>query len=115
MRVGRLLVIAPDSDLRHSLVFALEAEGFEVTERADVPTVDWAEKNRFDCTVLDQKAVKGEAFESIAFCITAAPVVLLASRPLRWLTDWVAETVETPVIDNALLVAVRLAIHMPLV
>ncbi|WP_374627234.1 hypothetical protein [Devosia sp.] len=113
MPVGRLLVIAPDSDLRHSLVFALEAEGFEVTERAQLPSVDWAESNRFDCTVLDHKAVRGAKSESIAFCIKAAPVVLLASRPLQWLADFVAETVETPVIGNALLVAVRLAIHLP--
>ena len=113
MPACRLLVVAPDDDVRHSLVFALEAEGFEVVERAAIPPIAWTEINRFDCTVLDQKAVRGEAFEAIAFCIKAVPVVLLASRPLQWLTEWVAETVETPVIDNALLIAVRLAMHLP--
>lgn len=113
MSAGRLLVVAPDDDLRHSLVFALEAEGFEVTDRADIPSAAWTEANRFDCTVLDQKAVRDEAFEAIAFCIKAAPVVLLASRPLQWLTEWVAELVETPAIDNTLLIAVRLAMHLP--
>lgn len=113
MLAGRLLVVAPDDDLRHSLVFALEAEGFEVTDRAAIPPPIWIESNRFDCTVLDQKAAHGETYEAIVFCIRAVPVVLLGSRRLEWLTDWVAGTVEMPVIDNTLLIAVRLAMHLP--
>jgi hypothetical protein len=112
MTAGRLLVVAPDNDLRGSLVFSLEAEGFEVTARDRLPTVGWMQQRHFDCTVLDQKALDGEAYESIAFCIKAHPVVLLAGNPHAWLTEWVSQVVVTPSADNALTTAVRLAIQI---
>jgi hypothetical protein len=109
---GRLLVVAPDRDLRGSLVFALEAEGFQVTAQEKLPSLDWMTARRFDCTVLDQKAIDGEAYQGIAFCIKAHPVVLLAARPLSWLVEWVSQVIETPSADNALSTAVRLAIQI---
>ena len=112
MSTGRLLVVASDPDVRRSLVFALEAEGFEVTERDALPPLSWTSDHRFDCTVLDQRVLKGEAYESLAFCIRAHPVVLLAARPLAWLVEWVAQIVETPVIEDALVNAVRLAMQL---
>ena len=112
MASGRLLVVAPDADLRGSLVFALEAEGFEVTARADLPAMSWMTQRRFDCTVLDQKALTGQNYESIAFCIKAHPVVLLAGRPHPWLVEWVAQTVVTPAADDAMITAVNFAIQM---
>lgn len=112
MAVGRLLVVAPDPDLRGSLVFALEAEGFEVTAREDLPSLSWMTQRRFDCTVLDQKALNGEAYEAIAFCIKAHPVVLFAARPHAWLTEWVSQVVVTPTADDGLTTAVRLALQI---
>ena len=112
MAIGRLLIVAPDADLRASLVFALEAEGFEVTAREDVPNLAWMNQRRFDCTVLDQKALTGEAYEAIAFCIKAHPVVLFAGRPHEWLTEWVSQVVVTPTADDALTTAVRLAMQI---
>jgi DNA-binding NtrC family response regulator len=113
MASGRLLVVAQGDDLRGSLVFALEAEGFEVTARSDLPELEWVTSRRFDCTVLDQKVLIGKAYQSIAFCIKAHPVVLLAARPHGWLVEWVSQVIETPAIDDdALNTAVRLAMHI---
>jgi hypothetical protein len=112
MASGRLLVVAPDDDIRRSVVFSFEAEGFEVTAREQLPTVAWMQQRHFDCTVLDQHALVGEPYESIAFCIKAHPVVLMASRPHPWLVEWVSQVVVTPSADNALSTAVRLAIQV---
>lgn len=111
MASGRLLVVAPDADLRGSLVFALEAEGFEVTAEAEVPAISRMAQRRFDCTVLDQKALTGQDYESIAFCIKAHPVVLLAGRPHPFLVEWVSQVVVTPAADDAMITAVNLAMH----
>lgn len=113
MASGRLLVVAEGDDLRGSLVFALEAEGFEVTARNDMPSLDWVGARRFDCTVLDQKSLAGQQqYESIAFAIKAHPVVLLAAKPHPWLVEWVPQVVETPNADTALTTAVRLAMQI---
>lgn len=109
MSIGRLLVVAADADVRRSLVFALEAEGFSVASTDLLPTVSWMRTNRFDCTILDQRMLQGPPYESLAFTITAHPVVLLAAKPLQWLGEWVSQVVETPVIEDTLLTAVRTA------
>ncbi|MBL8597310.1 MAG: hypothetical protein J0I48_20765 [Devosia sp.] len=111
MPSARLLLVAPDTDLRRSLAFALEAEGFAVTIRDTPPARSWLVSNRFDCTIVDQKALTGPDYEAIAFCIKAHPVVLLASRPHPWLVEWVAEIVDLPLAGNAVNSAVRHAIH----
>ncbi len=109
MPSSRLLLVAPETDLRKSLLFALEAEGFEVTLRDAPPTHGWLAKNRFDCTILDQKALVGEPYEAIAFCIKAHPVVLLAARPHPWLLEWVAGSVELPLSGHDIIAAIRAA------
>lgn len=112
MPAGRLLVVAPDTDLRRSLVFALETEGFSIVARETLPARSWLVSNRFDCSVIDQKALSGEPYESIAFCIKAHPVVLLAGRPHPWLVQWVAEIVDLPLAGNDVGAAVRQAMHI---
>lgn len=111
MSTGRLLVVAADGDVRRSLVFALEAEGYAVTASDTLPPRTWTEDNRFDCTVLDQRLLQGPAYESLAFCISSHPVVLLASRPRAWLAEWVSRVVETPVVDDSLVDAVHFAVE----
>lgn len=113
MRTSRLLVIAPNKDLRDSLVFALEAEGHAVTALEAIPGTAWLAAQDFECTVLDQKALTGQPSESISFCARAFPVVLLAARPHEWLIEWVAQVVEMPVAGNAVATAVREAINIP--
>ena len=113
MASGRILVVAPSCDLRQSLAFALEAEGYEVSQRLDLPDHAWIASQRFDATVLDQKALTGADYASIAFCVKAYPVILLAARPHPWLVGWVADVIETPVIGNALSQSVQNALHAP--
>lgn len=107
MASGRILVIAPNSDLRASLVFALEAEGYQVMAKEALPDFSWVAAQDFDCTVLDQKALTGPEYLSIAFCVKAYPVVLLAARPFGWLVEWVSQIVEMPAIGNSISAAVR--------
>ena len=111
MAAARLLLVAPDSDLRRSLAFALETEGYALTIRDLPPSRAWLTANGFDCTIVDQKSVVGAVHEAIAFCITAQPVVLLASAPHAWLVEWVAEVVDLPLMENAVSVAVSHAMH----
>lgn len=110
MTVGRLLVIAPDRDVRSALVFTLEASGFDVAARADIPLPDWARQHRFDCSVLDHKALTGSNATAIAFCEAARPVLLLASRQIPWLAPYVTQTVSQPAADDSLIEAIRSAI-----
>ena len=58
-----------------------------------------------------ESALNGEAYEAIAFCIKAHPVVLLANKPHPWLVEWVAEIVDLPLAGNAVSSAVRHAMH----
>lgn len=76
-----------------------------------LPSLSWLTAQCFDCTVLDQEALGGEGYESIAFCIKAQPVVLLAARPLSWLVGRVSQIVEMPMAGNAVSAAVREAIE----
>jgi len=112
MASGRILVVAPDIDLLGSVAFALEAEGFDVTVKSELPEHSWVAAGKYDCTVLHQKALTGTPHASIAFCVKAYPLVLLAARPHSWLVQWVSEIVDMPVSGNAITVAVRQAMHI---
>ena len=112
MPSGRVLVVAPNSDLRTSLAFALEADGYELTVKDAPPPRSWLVTHRFDCTILDQKALTGEPYESIALCIKAHPIVLLANHPHPWLVEWVEEIVDLPLAANDVASAIRRAMHL---
>jgi len=107
MAVGRILVIAPELDMRRSLQFVLEAEGYEVMPR---PRIDFDGPpigGQYDATVIDHRALSGPHHRAIAYCEKRSPVVLLSSRPIPWLTDHVARHVEKPVAGDAVVAAVR--------
>ncbi len=109
---GRVLVIAPNPDLRRSLAFALEAEGYVVTSRDAV--LDGGITRGYDCVVLDHKAAAAASRDrAIAFCREAFPVVLLAGTPQPWLLPEVFEAVPTPVIADSLSRAVANAVATP--
>ena len=55
MASGRILVVAPNGDLQVSLVFALEAEGYQVTAKEALPDSSWVASQCFDCTVLTKR------------------------------------------------------------
>lgn len=107
MPSGRVLVIAPSIDLRKSLVFALEAEGYVVTSLAVLPPEDVA--SSCDCVVMDHKATTGSREAVLAF-VKARCVVLLAGTPQPWLIGHVTAVVPTPLRGDALGQAVRLAL-----
>ena len=105
---GRILVIAPNSDLRRSMAFALEVEGYVVTTHAAIPGSDAS--RGYDCVVLDHKAAAGAREATLQFCRSSWPVLLLAGTPQRWLSDEVFDVVQTPLSGDALLQAVRSAV-----
>jgi DNA-binding NtrC family response regulator len=107
MPSGRLLLVAADNELRRSLAFALQTEGFSVIERDTPPNRTWLTANRFDCTIADQAAFTGEDYEAIAFCIKAYPVVLMAERPHAWLADWVFDILNLPLASGEVTEAVN--------
>ncbi len=108
---GRILIIAPDRDLRRSLEFALEAEGYVVVARPAIDSGMFSDGGRFDCTVLDHAATRQPMDAVIAFCARARPIVLLSNRVIPWLAEWVAVTVEKPSPGSALSVAIQSVMH----
>ena len=109
MPSGRVLIIAPSIDLRKSLVFALEAEGYVVTSLAVLPSEDVA--GSYDCVVIDHKAATGSREAVLDFIVKARRVVLLAGTPQPWLISHVTAVVPTPLRGDALGQAVRLAVN----
>ena len=104
MPSSRILVIAPSTDLRRSLSFALEAEGYVVTTHAAVLGSDSG--RGYDAVVLDYRAAKGERDQVLELC-RSVPVVLLAGTPQPWLNEHVARVVQTPIRGESLAMAVR--------
>ena len=103
--MSHILVIAPDTDLRRSLEFALRAEGHEVTWRTSIETEE--NPDRFDCTVLDHHAIGKDLARSAAFCARFKPVILLASYVPHVLSPWVFSILQKPLLGQALVAATR--------
>lgn len=108
MPSGRLLIVAPDVDLRRSLEFLLEAEGHVVVSCAGIAGVD---TSNFDCTILDHRAILAPHGEMMAFCRKARPVILLAGSPLTWLTEEIFRVVQKPLLGQPLIAAVDEALR----
>jgi FixJ family two-component response regulator len=105
---AKIIVIAPDEMFRHSLSFALEAEGHVVTTHATIVEPEAA--RGYDCVVLDQKAANLATREAVErFCRSSAPVVLLAGHSPTWLTPRVYRVVQMPPAGEDLAEAVRAA------
>lgn len=104
--MSHLLVVAPERDLRQSLHFALEAEGYRVRASEHIDWVSLAGQS-FDCAVLDQHAAERNAAETADFCLRFAPVILLANTVPHVLSDHATRTVLKPLLGAALAAAVR--------
>jgi CheY-like chemotaxis protein len=76
MHSGRILVVAPDDDLRRSLTFALEAYGYAVTTEQAWP--ENAAADAFDCIVVDEHVLSKSAALSAGPLHGRRPVLLLA-------------------------------------
>tara|TARA_R110002124_G_scaffold114535_54_gene269776 strand:- start:1211 stop:1591 length:381 start_codon:yes stop_codon:yes gene_type:complete len=104
----RLLVVAPDIDLRRSLEFMLKADGYEVVSYPAIGAVKSLE--HFDCTILDHRAIAPPMETVLSFCRDAIPVVLLAGLPLPWLDEVVFCLVHKPLLGNSLIAAIESAL-----
>jgi hypothetical protein len=107
MPTVQILVIAPDSDLRRSLRFALEAERFAVAWRAGIGAT--LSPGAYDCTIIDHDALGSDVAAARAFVRTFAPVILLANRPHE-LSSEVFRTLLKPGLGAPLIAAVHEAL-----
>jgi CheY-like chemotaxis protein len=104
----RILVVAPDPDLRRSLQFALEAEGYAVTWRASIAAIEMPRD--FDCTVVDHHALGNDRLVAQAFLKTFEPSILLANKPHE-LSATAFRTILKPHLGPALTAAIRDAVE----
>lgn len=101
----RILLVAPDTDLRRSLEFALRAEGFDVTCRANIGARE--QPSGYGCTVLDHHAAGTDSAAAASFCKSFSPVILLANQQPHPLSPWAFRTVLKPLLGRALSDAVH--------
>lgn len=106
--MARLLVIAADAELRRSLQFALEAEGYVVTCRASIGARELPAD--YDCTVVDHHVVGADQRMAKAFFEAFAPVILLANAPVHALSTFAFRTVQKPQLGPALSAAIQEAV-----
>lgn len=106
--MARILVVAPNSDFRHSLQFALESEGYEVTATESLANSATTEA---EVTVIDHHALGKDQDAAIAFVTAHQPVVLLANARAHALSPWAFRTVMKPMLGDSLSGAVRQAIE----
>jgi FixJ family two-component response regulator len=80
-RSGIILVAAPGAELRQSIVFALEADGFEVDAHASLAAAITAPGSSAAlCFVVDENALNGHANGALALQKIGLPVILLVDR-----------------------------------
>jgi CheY-like chemotaxis protein len=104
----RILLVAPDSDLRRSLEFSLTAEGYEVTSRASIGARE--RPDAFDCTVVDHHALGNDGRAAANFCSIFAPVILLANKLDHELSPSAFRTLLKPLLGAALTDAIYAAL-----
>ena len=105
----RVLIVAPDLDLRRSLEFLLEAEGHAVVSCENVNAA--GDVGRFDCAILDHRAISPPHEAMLEFCRQARPVILLSGSAAPWLADGIFRVVQKPLLGKPLLAAVEDALR----
>ena len=107
MHSGRILVVAPNDDLRRSVTFALAAYGYAVTAEAL-----WSDRDlyRFDCIVLDENALAGLApVEPIS--AARRPILLLAYSEIALASTLFDRVIAMPLKGEAVIQAVSDALE----
>ncbi|HWA42992.1 MAG TPA: hypothetical protein VHA10_07260 [Hypericibacter adhaerens] len=105
--MARILLIAPETELRRSLEFALAVEGHEVTSRASIAA---HERPDYDCTVLDHHAAGTNLAAAGDFLLIHSPVILLANQATHPLSPWAFRTLLKPLLGASLTNAVHEAL-----
>ena len=100
-----MLVIARDKELRRSIAFLLEAEGFDVSAYESVPSVGGIERRR--CAVVDEDATVGDSQAWDRLKEISETIVLLLDRTGELPSDPVVRAVEKPFLGQNLVQAVR--------
>lgn len=107
--MARVLIVAPDMDLRRSLEFLLEAEGHAVASCATVSAA--RDLGHFDCAILDHRAIAPPHDNVREFCREAKPVILLSGVAYPWIVEGIFQVVQKPLLGKPLLAAVENALH----
>ncbi|MEX4008702.1 hypothetical protein [Neoaquamicrobium sediminum] len=77
----KVLVVVPDPELRRSVEFALEAEGFRVDSHALLAAaLQAATAGQMVCSVVDENAVSGRSGIADRLDPVPRPIVLLVDR-----------------------------------
>ncbi|HTO27942.1 MAG TPA: hypothetical protein VL017_05070 [Devosia sp.] len=108
MDSGRILVVAPDDDLRRSLTFALAAYGYAVTAERAWP--EGATADAFDCVVLDEHVLSAPSATLPELRSTRRPVLLLAYSGEALANSVVTAVIGMPLKGEAVPQAVAAAI-----
>jgi hypothetical protein len=107
MPANRILLIAPESDLVHSLRFALEVEHYDVTWRASIGAR--VMPDNYDCTVVDHHGLGTDVAAAKRFLSVFEPVVLLANQTHE-LSPFAFKTIVKPGLGAPFMDAVREAV-----
>lgn len=104
MHSGRILVVAPDHDLRQSLAFALAAYGYSVVAEEAWPREPGTE--RFDCVILDEHVLSEPSIRPRALFSVRGPIVLLAYSDAALSQGWFDTILAMPLKGEAVVEAV---------
>ena len=108
VRLPRILVVVPDSDLRRSLVFMLTAEGFAVSARAVWPGCE--EAVDADAVVVDHAALNRLTSADERLRALGQATIILASRETPFPALDRATVVRKPLLDHVLVTNLRTAL-----
>lgn len=89
--------------------FALEADGYHVSERSSLPEVDFSPAE-VDCVILDHHTADRALAEATLFCMRFDPVVLIANVASHPLASTAFRTLLKPQLGPSLSRAVGDAI-----
>lgn len=111
MKHGRkVLVVVPNDELRRSIEFTVQAEGYETESHSGFPSVFAAHKvNGFDCAVVDEDAVDAGQRNLIEFARIAGderPVVVLVDRTAALVETVPFRLLRKPLLGAALIEAI---------
>jgi two-component system response regulator FixJ len=121
-RKSMIYVVDDDYDVRTSLRFLLETEGFEVrTFRSGVALLGSATRNRADCYVVDYKMAELDGLElahRLRRLQVTTPIILITGYPdasisAKASTAGVSQVLLKPNLEDSLIDCVRKAIDTP--
>ena len=121
-RKSRIYVVDDDYDVRTSLRFLLETEGFDVrTFRSGVALLGSSTRNRADCLVVDYKMAELDGLE-LAYRLrrlqVSTPIILITGYPdasilAKASSAGVNQVLLKPNLEDSLIDCVRKAIDTP--